>query len=103
MACWTNGKTEVIGRDLDEWAARVLADYDLETGWSLAHDSQARNGALPVGNRLVGRTPFVLGGEYTVGNLVPLALADAAEKLGGLYGQMKDSPDGTQITLKNWV
>jgi len=98
-----SGKTELVAADLQQWGARILANYDFETGWSLAHDWQVRFGALPIGSRLLGRKPFVLGGAYEVENLVPLPLAEAAEKLGGLYRQIRDVPDGMQITVKNWL
>lgn len=97
------GRVEIVARDVEEWASRVLADYDFETGWSLAHEWQARTGALTLGSRLLGRKPFVLGGEYEVANLVERDLADAAEKLGQLYGQIRDLPDGAEVTLVGWV
>src|SRR5882762_1797572 len=63
------GASLAIAETLEDWAAAVLGDYEVNTGYPLAHDWQLRNGALPDGTRLVPKRPFVLGGEFSVENL----------------------------------
>src|SRR3972149_311341 len=88
--------------DLDRWAQRILSNYDYETGWSLGRNWQRLHGPLKHGSRLLGRKPFVLGGSYVVENLVAVDATDAIEKLAELYSQIKDVPDGSKVTVRNW-
>lgn len=90
-------------RSLEEWAEKMLRDYDFETGWSIARDWQAKNGALAISERLLPLTPFVLGGDYTVDNLVSVQLDQAMELLGGLSEQVRGVPDGATLTVRNWL
>ena len=70
---WTwdpeTGETNVCANDVRDWADRILEDYDLLTGYSLAHDWQTTNGSLKRGERLIPSTPFIVGGEFAVENL----------------------------------
>ena len=55
---------------------------------------------MPAGSSLVPAVPFVLGGEYSLGNL---RLADAVSGMrarGNLARQIRDLPDGAQIEFK---
>lgn len=88
---------------LESWAAKILDDYDYETGWSVARDWQLKNGPLPIDGRLLGKKPFVLGGEYTAENVACVPLCDAIQKLSGLYTQLKNVPDGAHVTLRGWL
>jgi hypothetical protein len=88
---------------LEEWAGKILADYDAETGWSLAREWQQTNGPLPLGHRLLGKRPFVLGGDYSLDNLVAVDGWVAMEKLGYLFNQIKNVPDGNRVTVKGWI
>lgn len=87
---------------LEEWAARLLGDYDFETGWSVARAWQSKNRPLRVGERLVPRTPFVLGGAYEADNVVAVPAGDAIEPIVSLCEQMRDLPDGGQVQLHGW-
>ena len=58
------GEAQALASSIEDWADQLLADFEFLTGQPLAHDWQARNGALPPGERLVPKVPFVLGGEY---------------------------------------
>src|SRR5262249_41658860 len=66
------GKVTQQAGSLRAWGRRILDDYDFETGWSVARHWQQRNGALEAGFRLLPKTPFVLGGDYVVDNLVAI-------------------------------
>lgn len=91
------GELNVLADDLEEWARRVLKEYDMLTGYPLLRQWQEKNGALPAGMRLMPKIPFVLGGEYSLANLYPLGAVSAMRSRGNLARQIKDLPDGTQV------
>lgn len=87
----------LIGNDLEEWAAAILEDYDLLTGYSLAHEWQAKHGALNGRDRLMPKLPFVCGGEFTITNLVALDAGRSMRSRGNLATQIHSLPDGAQV------
>jgi hypothetical protein len=94
------GEFEDFASNLEEWAAKILEDYNYETGHQLAHDWQLQNGSLPAGRRLLPKIPFVLGGAYEVENLYA---ADALQGMmfrADIWRQIRELPDGSQIKLK---
>ncbi|MEO0600013.1 MAG: hypothetical protein AAF211_01175, partial [Myxococcota bacterium] len=95
-------EVEAHAPSLEEWAAKLLADYDFETGWSIAHAWQVQNRRLRQDERLVPRTPFVLGGGYDVDNVVAVEMRHAIGPIAELYEQLRDLPDGAQIQLHGW-
>lgn len=95
-----SGAREVIAQDLDEWAGKILADYSVETGFQLAHDWQQKNGQLAAGQRLIPKTPFILGGEYEVDNLFALDAVKAMRYRADIWKQIRDLPDGATVQLK---
>jgi hypothetical protein len=97
-----SGQVEVHSSSLAEWADKILADYDYESGWSLGKKWQEQNGPIAPGFRLLGKKPFVLGGGFQTQNLITVEMFDAMEKLGKLFGQIKDIPDGEQVTIHDW-
>ncbi len=98
-----SGEIARHSESLEAWASKILEDYSFETGWSLAHEWQVRHGALPIGHRLLPKQPFVLGGQYTVENLVAVESRRAMDLLGNLYVQIRDVPDGRSVTLTGWI
>jgi hypothetical protein len=94
------GELERISVDISGWCAAVLDDPEVLTGYPLAEEWQVRNGRLPIGKRLIPRTPFVLGGDFSCDNLM---LVDSAESLrwrAELAAQIRDVPDGGKIVLR---
>lgn len=94
------GETEEVASSLDEWAGKILDNYDYETGYPLAHEWQERNGPLPSGERLLPKIPFVLGGEYKVDNLYALDMVEGMRHRADMWKQIKDLPEGAQVRLK---
>ncbi|POX55377.1 SMI1/KNR4 family protein [Streptomyces sp. Ru71] len=86
-----------MASSIDEWASRLLADFEVETGFPLAHDWQVRNGPILEGFRLLPKTPFVLGGEYEVENLHALESSKGMRLRAELAVQIRDLPDGAMI------
>lgn len=91
---------EVVAADIADWAEKVLDDLDFTTGLPLAHDWQAANGPLPAGHRLAPGTPFFLGGQYEAAELRSVDDVRLMRFRADLYVQVRDLPDGTQITLE---
>jgi hypothetical protein len=94
------GKMNEIGANLETWARALLSDYAFLTGHPLIHQWQVKNGALPVGSRLIPKIPFVLGGEYALQNLYPLEATRGMKSRGNLARQLKDLPDGARIEFR---
>lgn len=98
-----SGEVNNHSGSLEEWAQKILIDYDFETGWSIGREWQERNGILSNEYRLLGKVPFVMGGEYEYNNMRAVELNEAMDKLGKLYQQIKDVQDGNVIKIKGWI
>jgi len=94
------GDVERIAADLEGWADRVLADYQLLTGFPVAHSWQELHGQLSPGMRLIPKRPFVLGGEFVPENLYPLDAAKGMRFRGDLATQIRDLPEGASVSFK---
>ena len=94
------GEREEIAASIEEWAALIMSDSGIQTGWPLAHDWQARFGPLAVGQRLVPKIPFVLGGEYTAQNLHAIDAVAAMRFYADIAKQTRNLPDGSQVRLR---
>lgn len=93
------GSLEYLADDIESWVQILLSDYEVLTGYPLAHQWQKQNGQLAAGKRLLPKVPFVLGGEFVLDNLY---LADAVEGMrfrADIASQIKELPDGAQIRL----
>ncbi|MCB1878412.1 MAG: SMI1/KNR4 family protein [Chromatiales bacterium] len=91
------GALDYLADDIEGWAQAIVSDYEVLTGYPLAHQWQERNGQLPARKRLLPKLPFVAGGEFVLDNLY---LADAVEGMrfrADIANQIKDLPDGAQI------
>lgn len=98
-----SGEVEPHSSDIEAWAAKLLGDYDFETGWSVARAWQSSNRPLRYGERLIPKVPFILGGKYEVENLVAVAADVAMGPIADLYVQLRDMPDGGQVELHGWT
>jgi len=94
------GDFDIVALSLQEWASMLLLDYNQMTGFRLAHEWQVRHGPLHPRHRLMARTPFVLGGEYSLTNLVALDSLQLMKNLGNLARQIHALPDGSRIEFK---
>lgn len=70
------GALEYLADNIEGWASALVSDYEVLTGYPLAHDWQKQNGPIPAKKRLLPKVPFVAGGEFNLGNLY---LADAVQ------------------------
>jgi hypothetical protein len=93
------GATAFMADSVESWAARILRDYRLETAWPLASKWQAEHGLLPPGKRLMPKTPFFLGGEYSVDNLWAGDPVEGMRLKADLALQTRKLPDGSSVKL----
>ncbi|QIY96385.1 SMI1/KNR4 family protein [Streptomyces sp. S1D4-11] len=90
-------KMTVFANSVEEWASRIIAQFDYATGYSIAHAWQVENGALPVGHRLIPRVPFSCGGDFSVENMVLIEAVSAMRYWGGFATMIAGLPDGAQL------
>jgi hypothetical protein len=78
-----------------------LQDFEVFTGFALAHAWQQERGPIPVGMRLIPKVPFVLGGgEFSSANL---SLSDAVHGMrlrARLAVRLHNLPDGSAVRLR---
>jgi hypothetical protein len=94
-----SGQTDFLADSIEAWAERILCDYRGETGWTLAHEWQAKNGPLPRGQRLMPKIPFFMGGEYKIENLWAGNPLEGMKLKGDLAMQTRDLPLGAKVRL----
>jgi hypothetical protein len=93
------GDLKTIARSLAQWAELILDRYNVLTGFPLAHEWQQRNGSLAPNQRLVPKTPFVLGGQYAVDNLHAVDAVDGMRLRADIARQIRHLPDGAKVKL----
>ncbi len=93
------GEIANFARSIEEWAERVLDDFEVTTGFPLAHEWQALHGPIPTGMRLLPITPFVLGGGYEAANLRPVDAVDGMRARGQFSKSLESLPDGAAIKI----
>lgn len=94
------GDVEFIASSFEEWLSMILVNYSQMTGYGIGHQWQSINGRLNPRHRLMGKKPFVLGGDYSMNNLVALDSCRLMKSHGNLAYQIHHLPDGSQIILK---
>jgi hypothetical protein len=94
------GLTEPIANTLEDWVALILQDYNYQTGYPLACKWQEVHGPLPLGQRLVATTPFVLGGNFDISKVFALDAVKAMRYHADLALLIRDVPDGTKIKFE---
>lgn len=94
------GERTDFAPSLEAWAEAVITDFETATGYPLAHAWQQRWGPLGPRERLVPRTLFVLGGEFTLENLRVEDDRIGMLARAGVAVRLRDLPDGTPIELR---
>ncbi|WP_236652349.1 DUF2625 family protein [Streptacidiphilus neutrinimicus] len=91
---------ELLGESLEDWAAWLLADPDVNGAASFAYAYQQEKGALDPSERLVPRTFFVGGGGYDFDNFVAYDAVTAMRIRGPIAQQVHELPDGATLRLR---
>jgi hypothetical protein len=93
------GECRELAKSFEDWAALILDDYEFQTGYPLLHQWQLKNGNLPVGQRLIAKFPFVLGGAYSLDNLAAMDCVEIMRARGNIAWQLRDVPEGTNVEI----
>jgi hypothetical protein len=91
---------EPVASSVNHWAKVLLDDWRYLTGYPLAHAWQDANRPLKRGERLMPRTAFVIGGEYSVENLTAVVDHQAMKLRGQIATQIAHLPEGVEIMLR---
>lgn len=94
-----SGHKVPVTLSIEGWADKMLGAYAREAGWTLASMWQAENGPIPTGKRLMPKTPFLLGGAYSLDNLWAGDSIEGMRFKADLALQTRNVPDGAQIKL----
>lgn len=97
------GELTLHSHDIEDWASKILSDYDYETGWSLAHEWQVNNREIQLGERLLPKIPFAMGGEFEENNLTPIMIGPAMKNYCHLYNQTLHAKQGEKIVIQGWL
>ncbi len=93
------GGTKPIADSLEGWAELVLRDYAVETGYPVAKEWQLKNGPLQPGQRLIPKTPFLLGGGFSTENLWAGDAVEGMRFKADVAMQTRNLPNGTQVRM----
>lgn len=85
---------------LEDWAAWLLEDPNVNGAAGFAKEYQDAKGALEMNQRLVPLRLFMLGGAYDQDNLVPRDAVEGMKIRGPLAKKVHDLPDGTTLELE---
>ena len=95
------GDTTTIAADLEEWSKQLLKGYKVMTGWPIAHMWQKAHGTLKPTERLNPKQLFVLGGSYTIDNLIVIDAIEGMKRRAGIATQIHALKDGTYVKILN--
>jgi len=95
-----SAETLFLANGVDSWAQVLVDDFEVQTGYPLAHEWQLANGPVPLGSRLAPIVPFVLGGEFEVKNLRAVEAIEGMRLRGRLARQIRGLPDGTSVNVR---
>ncbi len=93
------GGQEGIGVTLDKWLASVRSDPGAEVPLWLLEDWEALHGTLPPDDHLAPSVPYILGGDYQLGNLHAISGVSDLHWRAQLATKLRDLPDGSEIRL----
>lgn len=94
------GDFTVLAGSLEGWAAALLADPRVLTGYPLAHQWQGQHGRLATQQRLVPKQLFVLGGEFSLQNLYVMDATRGMCLRGDIARQIRHLPDGATVKFE---
>lgn len=93
-----------FAQDLEDWAAKLLKDFRVLTGYPLAHEWQTRHARrLGAEDRLLPYIPFIAGGRFDVENVTDCNGYQGMIWRSEVAKRIKSLPDGTKITLDHLI
>lgn len=95
------GERDWLADSLESWAGEVLTNYEILTGYAIAHAWQLKNGAIPSGVRLVPIRPFVLGGAFDLSNMRAEKSIDSMIRRARIAMKIRYLPDGSSVDFES--
>ena len=93
------GEMSQFSSSIEEWAEKILTDYDFATGYTFARDWQKMHGPLSGRQRLLPTLPFVVGGDYAISNMKAIDGDRVLRSFGGFASQIHNKPNGARVRL----
>ena len=93
------GRQSAFATSMEDWSEKVLASYDVATGYSFARSWQLANRPLAPGERLFPVKPFTIGGEYNTHNMRAMDGTALLRFFGNFALQVRDKPEGANVRL----
>jgi hypothetical protein len=94
------GDVEDLCTTVEEWATLICQDFNVQTGYPIAHKWQAAKGRIRPGNRLAPIYPFVSSqGTYDLSNLYEVNAVKGMLSRADFARQIKNVADGTKVKL----
>jgi hypothetical protein len=100
FVCVFDAETATVtkfSRSVAEWSERMLTEFNLHTGYPVAHLWQSCGRRIAAGRRLVPKVPFVLGGKPVVENLYDCDAVTGMRMRGRLARRLINVPYGPAI------
>jgi hypothetical protein len=91
---------DLVANSIEGWAAAVLASPEEMTGVAFVQQWEAEKGVFPKGKRLLPKTPFFLGGNYSLDNLYAGDPVMGMRFKGDLAVQTRHLPEGSKVKLR---
>ena len=94
------GTFEILATSLEDWAGKILVDYNYLTGYPLMSAWQKAHGAISDGHRLCPIFPFIAGGKFDLENMHVLPSLECIRYRASLAHQIAHLPDGARIKIE---
>jgi hypothetical protein len=94
------GDVESVCSSVEEWAALICKDYNVQTGYPVAKAWQAKHGPIAQGNRLVPIYPLISKeGSYDVSNFYEVDDLKGMLSRADFARQIRNVQDGEQVKI----
>jgi hypothetical protein len=94
------GEAELVCGSIEEWAGLICEDFEVQTGYQIAHEWQKPKGPLRPGSRLVPIYPLVTSqGSYELSNFYEVDATKGMLSRADFARQIKGVSDGSQIRI----
>ena len=93
------GSLEFLATDIEGWATAIINNYEVLTGYPLAHLWEKQFGKLPPKKRLLPKVPFIMGGDFSLGNLYLADVVEGMKFRADIAQKIKNLPDGSLVKM----
>lgn len=90
-----------VAETLDDWCQELVRDPDFYTGAPVLAAWERKNQPIKVGQRLVPKQLFMLGGDFHSDNMVCKSDVEGLSIRSQFWKMTKDLPDGQKIVFRS--